>query len=42
MTRGTPIPEAPLMRDGQNAREVVDQLRTAPAHTVLIYDQYGK
>ena len=33
--------EAPTVRDGQDALEVVDRLRTAPAHMVLVYDEYG-
>ena len=33
--------EAPMVRDGQSALEVVDRLRTSPAHMVLVYDEYG-
>lgn len=33
--------EAPVVRDGQDALEVVDRLRTAPSHMVLVYDEYG-
>jgi len=33
--------EAPVVRDGQGALDVVDRLRTAPAHMVLVYDEYG-
>lgn len=33
--------EAPVVRDGQSALDVVDRLRTAPAHMVLVYDEYG-
>ena len=33
--------DAPVVRDGQGALEVVDRLRTAPAHMVLVYDEYG-
>ncbi len=33
--------EAPVVRDRQSALEVVDRLRTAPAHMVLVYDEYG-
>ena len=33
--------EAPVVRDGKSALEVVDRLRTAPAHMVLVYDEYG-
>jgi putative hemolysin len=32
---------APVVRDGQSALDVVDRLRTAPAHMVLVYDEYG-
>ncbi len=33
--------EAPVVRDGQSALEVVDRLRHSPAHMVLVYDEYG-
>lgn len=33
--------DAPVVRSGQSALEVVDRLRTAPAHMVLVYDEYG-
>lgn len=33
--------EAPVVRDGQSALDIVDRLRTAPAHMVLVYDEYG-
>ncbi len=33
--------EAPIVRDGKSALEVVERLRTAPAHMVLVYDEYG-
>lgn len=33
--------DAPVVRDGQSALEVVDRLRTAPGHMVLVYDEYG-
>jgi putative hemolysin len=33
--------EAPVVRDGQSALDVIDRLRTAPAHMVLVYDEYG-
>ena len=33
--------EAPVVRDGKSALEVVERLRTAPAHMVLVYDEYG-
>ena len=33
--------QAPVVRDGQSALEVMDRLRTSPAHMVLVYDEYG-
>jgi putative hemolysin len=33
--------EAPVVQGGQSALEVIDRLRTAPAHLVLVYDEYG-
>lgn len=33
--------DAPVVRSGQSALEVVDRLRTAPAHMALVYDEYG-
>jgi len=33
--------EAPTVRNGQSALEVVDRLRTSPAHMVPVYDEYG-
>ncbi|WP_108483472.1 hemolysin family protein [Oceaniglobus ichthyenteri] len=30
-----------VVRDGQSALEVVERLRTAPAHMVLVYDEHG-
>jgi putative hemolysin len=33
--------DAPVVRDGQSALEVVDRLRTSPAHMVLVYDEHG-
>jgi putative hemolysin len=33
--------EAPIVQGGQSALEVIDRLRTAPAHMVLVYDEYG-
>ncbi len=30
-----------MVRDGQDALEVVDRLRTAPAHRVVVFDEYG-
>jgi putative hemolysin len=32
---------APIVRDGQPATDVIDCLRSAPAHMVLVYDEYG-
>lgn len=33
--------EAPVVKDGQSALEVVVRLRKAPAHKVRVYDKYG-
>jgi putative hemolysin len=33
--------EAPVVQGGQSALDVIDRLRTAPAHMVLVYDEYG-
>ena len=33
--------QAPVVRDGLGALEVIEQLRTAPAHMVLVFDEYG-
>ncbi|MDO9525195.1 MAG: hemolysin family protein [Gemmobacter sp.] len=33
--------EAPVVRDGMNALEVLETLRKSPAHMVLVYDEYG-
>ncbi|MGY9046712.1 MAG: hemolysin family protein [Rhodobacterales bacterium] len=33
--------EAPVVRDEQSALDVIDRLRMAPAHMVLVYDDYG-
>jgi putative hemolysin len=33
--------EAPVVRGGQSALDVVERLRTSPAHMVLVYDEYG-
>lgn len=33
--------EAPVVRDGQKAQDVIGSLRAAPAHMVLVYDEYG-
>lgn len=33
--------DAPVVRDGQSALEVVDRLRTSPAHMVLVYNEHG-
>jgi putative hemolysin len=35
------IIEAPVVRDGTRALDVIETLRTAPAHMVLVYDEYG-
>ena len=32
---------APVVREGQSALEVIERLRTAPAHMVLVYDEFG-
>jgi putative hemolysin len=37
----TLLREAPVVRDGQPATEVIDSLRKAPAHMLLVYDEYG-
>lgn len=37
----TLLREAPIVRDGQPATEVIDCLRKAPAHMLLVYDEYG-
>jgi putative hemolysin len=33
--------EAPVVRDGMAARDVLEALRKSPAHMVLVYDEYG-
>ncbi|MGR3507549.1 MAG: hemolysin family protein [Paracoccaceae bacterium] len=33
--------EAPVVRDGTSALEVIDCLRTTPIHMVLVFDEYG-
>ena len=33
--------DAPVVRDGMNALDVLETLRTSPAHMVLVYDEYG-
>lgn len=33
--------DAPAVSDGQSALGVIDRLRTAPAHMVIVYDEYG-
>ncbi len=33
--------EAPVVRDGMNALDVLETLRKSPAHLVLVYDEYG-
>jgi putative hemolysin len=35
------IIEAPVVRDGMNALDVLETLRKSPAHMVLVYDEYG-
>jgi len=32
---------APVVRDGMSALDVVETLRSAPAHVVLVFDEYG-
>lgn len=34
--------EAPVVRDGMNALDVLETLRKSPAHMVLVYDEYGQ
>ena len=34
--------EAPVVRDGMNALDVLETLRRSPAHVVLVYDEYGQ
>jgi putative hemolysin len=33
--------EAPVVRDGMAALDVIETLRRAPAHMVFVYDEYG-
>ncbi len=33
--------DAPVVRDRMNALDVLETLRTSPAHMVLVYDEYG-
>lgn len=33
--------EAPVVRDGMAALDVIEALRKSPAHMVLVYDEYG-
>ncbi len=33
--------EAPVVQEGQSALEVIEHLRTAQAHMVLVYDEHG-
>jgi putative hemolysin len=33
--------DVPVVRDRMNALDVLDTLRTSPAHMVLVYDEYG-
>ncbi|MDP0926395.1 hemolysin family protein [Paracoccus onubensis] len=35
------IVEAPVVRDGMAALDVLETLRKSPAHMVLVYDEYG-
>jgi putative hemolysin len=35
------VRDAPMVREGLPSTEVIDLLRTAPAHMVLVYDEYG-
>ncbi|SDF40267.1 hemolysin family protein [Rhodobacter capsulatus] len=35
------ILSAPVVRDGMSALDVVETLRNAPAHMVLVFDEYG-
>lgn len=37
----TVLREAPVVRDGQGALDVIENLRRSPAHMVLVYDEYG-
>ncbi|WP_108662946.1 hemolysin family protein [Acuticoccus kandeliae] len=32
---------APVVRDGMPALDLIERLRTSPAHMVLVYDEYG-
>lgn len=34
--------QAPVVRDGMNALDVLETLRGSPAHMVLVYDEYGQ
>ena len=38
---GALLIEAPVVRDGMNALDVLETLRKSPAHMVLVYDEYG-
>lgn len=33
--------DAPVVRDGTSALEIIDRLRATPSHMVLVYDEYG-
>lgn len=33
--------DAPVVRDGMGALDVIEALRSAPAHMVLVFDEYG-
>jgi putative hemolysin len=35
------IVQAPIVRDGMAALDVIEKLRQAPAHMLLVYDEYG-
>ncbi|RJL12552.1 hemolysin family protein [Paracoccus siganidrum] len=35
------IIEAPVVRDGMPALDVIEQMRNTPAHMALVYDEYG-
>ncbi|MGV8989653.1 MAG: hemolysin family protein [Cypionkella sp.] len=38
---GALIVQAPVVRDGMAALDVIEKLRHAPAHMLLVYDEYG-
>lgn len=37
----TKLIETPVVRDGMPALDVIEQLRNAPGHMLLVYDEYG-